>query len=124
VDIDIDIAVGGNSFLVQQRRIRAHRGLRVEHGGHHFVLHLEQPAGRLGRRLCFRDNRSNSLPHEADYVVEHVGVIGIDEVILMGRGAVEAAWHFFPSKDFDDARRGSCSLTLNAKNPRMRMRRP
>ena len=123
VDIDIDVAVGGDPLVVQQRRFRAHRLLRIEHCGQDFVLHLEQPTGRFRRRLGLRDNGGDTLPDEAHHIVEHVGVVGIDEVILVGGRAVEPARHVFPGEDCDDTRHGSCSLASNAENPRMRMRR-
>jgi len=49
VDIDVDVAVGSDPLVVQERRVRAHRRLRVEHGRQDFILHLEQPAGGFSR---------------------------------------------------------------------------
>ena len=102
MDIGIDVAVGGDALVVQQRRVRTHRCLRVEDGGQDFVLDLDQPAGRFRCGLGFRDDRGDALAHKADHVVEHIGVVGIDEVVLMRGGAVEAARHVFPGEDGDD----------------------
>ena len=122
VDVDVHISVRGDPLVVQQRRFRAHRGLRVEHGGQNFVLHLDQSAGCFGRGFGFCDNRSDALPYKADHMVEYVGVVGINQVIFMSGGAVEAPRHVFPSENGDNARHGGCLLAPDAENSRVRMR--
>ncbi len=54
VDVGIDITVGGAPLLVQQRSFRAHRRLRVEHGGQDFILHFEQAGRPLPPRFRFQ----------------------------------------------------------------------
>ncbi len=46
------------------------------------------------------------LADEAGDVVEHIGVVGIDEMILVRRRAVEPARHVLPGEDGDHARHG------------------
>ncbi|MEI9901865.1 MAG: hypothetical protein WDN31_19115 [Hyphomicrobium sp.] len=43
------------------------------------------------------------LAHEADDVIEDVGIVGIDEVVLVRCRAVEAARHVLPREYGNDA---------------------
>ena len=103
VDFDIDVAARGAALVVQDRRVRLHGGFRVEHGRQHLVLDLERPAAVLGRALGLGDDGGNALADEAHHVVEDVGVVGIDEMILVRRGAVESPRHVLPGEHLDHA---------------------
>ncbi len=123
VDVGIDVAVLRNPLLVQDRRIRPHRRLRIEHRRQYFVLHVEQPAGRLRRRLGLGDDGRDPLTDESDDVVEHIGVVRIDEMVLVGGAAVEAPRHVFPGEDRDHPRHPRRLFTADADDPRMGVRR-
>ena len=123
VDVDIDIVAEGDALFVQERRARLHRRFRVEHRRQELVVDLEQAAGRFGGGFGFRDDGGDPLADEADDVVEHVGVVGIDEVILVGGGRVEPARHVLPGEDGDDAGHGKRLVALDGLDARMGMRR-
>ena len=94
-------------LVVQQRRAGLHGGDRIEHRRQDLVLDLAArgtPASAA--RLGFADHRGDALADEAGDVVQHVGVVGIDQMVLVQRGAVEPARHVFPGIDGDDARDG------------------
>ena len=101
VNIDIDVVAIGDALVVQDRRVRFHGGFRVEHGRQQLVIDFELPAAFFGRGLGFRHDGGNALADEADHIVEEVGVVGIDEMILMRRGRVELARHVLPGEHGD-----------------------
>ena len=104
VDVDEDVAFLGAALVVQDRRVRRHRGDRIEHRRQDLVADVEQPAGVVGGGLGLGDHRGDALADEAHDVVEHVGVVRIDQMVLVGRRAVEPARHVLPGEDLDDAR--------------------
>ena len=104
VNVDIDIVAEGDALLfMQDRRARLHGEFRVEHRGKKIILDLEQPAGLFRCTLGLRHDRGHPLTDEAHHIVEHVGVVGIDEMILVRRRGVELARHVLPGKHGDDA---------------------
>ncbi len=106
VNVDIDVVAEGDALLVQDRRARRHGRFRIEHGGQQLVLDLEQAAAFLRGALGLGHHGGDPLADEADDVVEHVGVVGIDQVILVRRRRVELARHVLPGEDGDDAGHG------------------
>ena len=123
VDIDIDVVVKGDAPVVQDGRPRRHGGFRIEYGGKQLVVDLEQAAGRFGSALGFRHDGRDPLPDEADDIVEDVGVVGIDEVILVGSRAVEPAGDVLPSEYGDNAGHRRGLVALDGLDARVRMRR-
>ena len=103
VDFGVDVATRLAALLVQDRRVRLHGGDRIEHGGQHLVLDRERPAAGLGRAFALGDHRGDALADEPHHVVEHVGVVGIDEMVLVRRGAVQPPRHVLPGENFDHA---------------------
>ena len=100
-----------------------HGRLRIEHRGKKLVIDLEQPARFFRGALGFGHNGGNALADETDDIVEHVGIVGIDEVILVRRRAVEPARHVLPSEYGDDAGNRRGLIPLDGLDARMRMRR-
>ena len=124
VNVDIDIVEKSDALLlVQDGRARLHGHFRIEHGRQQLVLDLEQPAGRFRRAFGFGHHRGDPLPDEAHDIVEHVGVVGIDQVIFMRRRRVEFARHVLPGEDRDDAGHGLRLVALDRLDARMGMRR-
>src|SRR5262249_19790935 len=94
---------------------------RVKNRGQDLVSDLKQPARRLGCGFGLGDNSSHPLTREAHHPVQHVGVIWIDQMVLMGRGTVEPAWNILPCENLDDAWYGQSPVTLDADDTGMRM---
>ena len=110
-------------FVVQDRRAGLHGDLRIEHRGQKLVLDLEQAAGFFRRGLGLGDAGSDPLADEAHDIVEHIGVVGVDQMILVRRRRVELARHVLPGEHRDHARHGHCLVALDRLDARMRMRR-
>ena len=123
VNIDIDVVAIGDTLVVQDRSVRFHGGFRVEHGRQEFVVDLEPAATFFGRGLGFRHDGGDALAHEARDVVEEVGVVGIDEMVLVRGGRVELARYVLPGEHGDDAGHGQGRIALDRLDARMRMRR-
>ncbi len=120
-----DVAVLGDDLVlvVQQRRPGLHGGDRIEHRRQDFIVDVEGAAAGLGRGLAFADHRGDALADEAGHIVQDVGVVGIDEMVFVQRGAVEPARHVFPGKDGDDTGYGQCLGPVDARDAGMGVRR-
>ena len=123
MNVDIDVVAKGDTLFVQDRRARLHGDFRIEHRRQDFVIDVEQAAGFFRGSLGLGHHGRDPLAYEAHHIVEHVGVVGIYEVILMGRRRVELARHILPGEDFDDAGHGKSALALDGLDACMRMRR-
>ena len=123
VDVDVDIAFLGPLLVVQERRIRRHRGDRIEHRGQRFIGDVEQPAGIVGRSLGLGDDGGDALADEAHDVVEHVGIVGVDQMVLVGRRAVEPARHVLPGENLDHPRNGERLVASDGDDARVGMGR-
>ena len=123
VNVDIDVIAEGDALLVQDRRPRQHGDFRIEHRRQQLVLDFEQAAGFLGRALGLGHHRSDALADEADDIVEHVGIVGIDQMIFMRRRRVELARYVLPGEHPDDAGHRKRLVALDRFDARMRMRR-
>ncbi len=123
MDVDIDIVAKGHALVVQDRRARLHGQLRIEHRGQKLVLDFEQAAGLLRGRLGFGCHRRDPLTDEAHDIVEHVGVVRIDHVILVGGGRIKSTGHILPGVDGDHAGHGLRLIALDRRDARMGMGR-
>ena len=123
VDFGVDVALRLAALLVQDRRLRLHCGDRIEHGGQDFVIDHQRPTSRFGGGLRLGDDRGDALADEAHDIVEHVGVVGIDEVVLVRRRAVKLARHVLPGENFDHARNSQRRAAIDAADAGMRVRR-
>ena len=123
VNVDIDIVAKGDALFVQDRRARLHGDFRIEHRRQELVVDLEQAAGLFRGGFGFGDHGGDPLADEADDIVEHVGIVRIDQMILMGRRGVELARHVLPGEDGDNAGNGKRVLALDGFDARMGMRR-
>ena len=123
VNVDIDIVVKGDASVVQDWGTRRHRSFRIEHCREQLVVDLEQAAGLLGSTDGFGHDSRDPLTDEADDIVEDVGVVGIDEVVLVGCRAVEPARDVLPCVYGDNTRHRRGLLALDGPDARMRMRR-
>ena len=123
VNVDVDVVVEGDASVVQHRRSRRHRGLGIEYGGKQLVFYVEQPAGCFRGGLGLGDNGGDPLPDEADDIVEDVGIVGIDEMILVGCRTIEPARDVLPGEHGDDARNGGRLIALDGFYARVGMRR-
>ena len=123
VDVDIDVVVKRDAPIVQDRRPGRHGRLRIEYRGKKLVIDREQPARFFRGALGFSHNGCNALPDETNDIVQNVGIVGIDEVILVRRRAVEPARHVLPSEYGDDAGNRRGLIPLDGLDARMRMRR-
>ena len=113
----------GDALVVQDRRARLHGRSGSNTGGQDLVLDLEQPAGRLRGALGLGDHGGDALADEADDVVEHVGVVGIDEMVLVGGRAVEPPRDVLPGEDRDHARDRQRLVAADGDDARMGVRR-
>ena len=123
VDVDEDVAPLDAAFVVQERRVRLHGGDRIEHRRQDLVGDVDQPAGLFGGGLGFGDDRRDALADESHHVVEHVGVIRIDQMILVDRRAVEPARHVLPGEDRNHSGNGQPPLAPDMDNARVGVRR-
>ena len=86
MNVDIDVVAKGHAFF--SCRIGAPGSMAISGsntGGQELVVDLEQAAGFFRRALGLGHDGGDPLADEADNIVEHVGVVGIHEMILMGR---------------------------------------
>ena len=120
-----EVAVLGHHLVlvVQDGRARLQRRHGIEHCRQDLVLDLQRPAAGLGRAFGLGDHHGNALACEAGDVVQHVGVVGIDEMILVQRGAVEPARHVLPGVGGNDARDRQRLLPVDALDAGMGVRR-
>ena len=120
-----DVAVVGDdlALVVKDRRAGLHGGHRIEHRRQELVVDDQGAHAGLGRRLALADHRGEPLAGEAGDVVEHVRVVGIDQMILVQRGAVQPARHVLPGIDGDDARDGERLALVDLLETRVGMRR-
>ncbi len=78
------------SLVVNDRRARLHRRLRIEHGGKDFVVHDQPVAARFGGGLALGHHRGDALADETHDPVQHRGVVGIDAWVLMAGASNKA----------------------------------
>jgi len=123
VDIDVYVAALGAAVLMQDGRTRLHRRGGLEHRRQDLVAHLDQPAGALGGGFSLGDHRGHALAGEAHHIIEDVGVVGINEMVLVGGGAVEPARNVLPGEDVDHARHRPRFFLIDGDDARMRVRR-
>ena len=123
MNVDIDVVAEGHALVVQDWRVRLHGQFRIEHRRQQLVFDLQRPAGRFRRGFGLGRHRRDPLADEAHDIVEHVGVVGIDQVILVRRRRVELPRHVLPGEDGDDAGHGLRLVALDRFDARMRMRR-
>ena len=116
MDVDIDIAGAPDPLVVQERRPRLHRCDRIEHRRERLVGYIDQPARRFGDALGLCDDRRHALADEAHHIVQNIGVVGVDQMILMQRGAEEPARDVLPGEDRDDARQGGGARPVDVEN--------
>ena len=120
-----DVAVVGDdlALVVEDRRAGFHGGHGIEHRRQDLVVDDQGAHAGLGRRLALADHGGETLADEAGDVVEHVGVVGVDEMVLVQRRAVEPARHVLPGVDGDDAGDGERLALVDLLEARMGMRR-
>ena len=123
MDLDIDIAFGLAALVMQQGCFRLHRRHRIEDRRQDLVVHLQGPAASDGGILRLRHHRGDALAHEARDVVEDIGVVGIDQMVLMQRCRVELARDILPGKDLHDARDRHRLAAVDLQDLRMGMGR-
>ena len=123
-DVEGGIGNAGRGFFrMQDRRASAHGLLGIKDGRQDFVIYLQQAAGFLGGAFGLRDDRSKTLSHEPNHIVEDVGVIRFDAKVVVRSRAVRQAWNVFPGKNGMHAGDGHRLVPANRQNARMRMRR-
>src|SRR5262249_59625804 len=122
VDVDVDVAARLAALSVEHRRPRLHGQLRIEDGGQQLVLDLEGATPCLGRADAVRQHGGHPLAHEADDVVEDVGVVRIYQMIFVSGRAVEPARDILPGVDGDHTRYGQGLLAPDADDARVRVR--
>ncbi len=114
----------GREFLVvQNRRARNHRFLRVEHRRQNFVIHLNETACLFRDALGFRRHRSHALADETGDVIENIGVVRINPIIVMQGRAVRTPRHVLPGKHPVNTGQGAGLLRADRDNVRMGVRR-
>ena len=107
---------------MQQGRVRQHGRFWVEHGGQRFVVDRERADAGGGGGFGLGDDGGDPLAHEANDVVEDVGVVGIGEMVLMQCGAVETAGHVLPGIDVHHARYGQGPRLVDEDDARVSVR--
>ena len=124
MQVAVDIAaVGDDVLVVQKRGTGFHCKDRIEDGREEFILDPERETSGFRRAFALRNHRGDALSGEAHDIVEHVGVVGIDEMILVQCGAVEPPRHVLPVIDRDDAGHRQCRRLVDPRDARMSMRR-
>ena len=108
---------------MQQWCAGLHRQDWIEDRRQNLVFHMQSPAAGVGRGLGLRHDGCDPLPDKARNIVEQHHVIGINEMILMERGAEQAFGNIFPSIDRYNTRHGQRRVTVDGNDPRVRMRR-
>jgi hypothetical protein len=111
------------ALVVKDRRIGRHRGDRIEDRGQHFVGDIEHSTGVFRRGLAFSDDGGDPLAGETHDIVENIGIVRIDQVVLVEGGAVEPARHVLPGEDLDHSRRRHRPLAANGEDAGMGVRR-
>lgn len=106
---------------MEDRGIWLHRDQRVENRGQNFVVHPDFPTCGFCSGFAFGDDRNHPLAHKANDVVENIGVVGVDQVILMRGGAEKATRNILPGKNLDNARDGQRRLDVDAADARVGM---
>ena len=76
-----------------------------------------------GVSLGFGNASRDPLADEAHDIVEDVGVVRVDQMILMRRRGIELARHVLPGEHRDHARYGHGFVALDRGDARMRVRR-
>ena len=71
------------ALVVQHRRIRRHRRDRIENRRQDLVARPAKPASGLGSAFGFGYHGRHTLAGEAHHIVEDIGVVWIDEMILV-----------------------------------------
>src|SRR4029077_15633428 len=114
MDFGIDITLRLVPFVVEDRSIRLHSDHRVENRGQNFVIHPDFATGGFCSRFALGNDRNDPLAYEANDVVENIGVVGVDQVILMYGSAKKATGNILPGKNLDDTRDGQRRLGVDA----------
>jgi hypothetical protein len=81
-----------------------HRLLHVEDRREHLVVDLDAAAAFFGSSLAIGHHGRHPLPDEPHNVVEHVCIVGIDKVVVVDGGGIQAPGHILPGEDIVDAR--------------------
>ena len=113
------LLVGGDvarEDLVELGGVRLQGVVHVEHGREHLIVHVDELAGLLGDVLGLGHDQGHGVAHEADVLVQHVGVarrgvavvdaeVGVD--VRVGDDALHAGHgHGAGVVDAADAREG------------------
>jgi hypothetical protein len=70
-----------------------------------FPPSIQEVVEACERLAAFPTTTVSSPPsREAHHIVEDIGVVGIDQMVLVGRGAVEPARNVLPGEDLDHPR--------------------
>lgn len=120
VDVDIDVPVRLVTFVMKKRLTRLHRLFGIEDCRKKFVLDVEQTARRFGGTDGFGDNGGDPLPGKADNIVEDIGIVRIDQVVFVGRCAVEPTRDILPGKDANNSGNGHGPAAVNGADARVR----
>ena len=123
VDVDEDVASLLSTLVVQDRRFGLHCRDRIEHRGQDLVGDVEQAAGLFCGGLALGDDGGDPLADEAHHVVEHVGIVGVDQVVLVERGAEEPARHVLPGEDLHHSRHRHRPLAADGEDAGVGVRR-
>jgi hypothetical protein len=96
VQVEQDVALGmadervRRLLVVDHRRSGLHRLLGVEDRREHLVVDLDAAAAFLRGGLAVGRHGRHALPDEPHDVVQHVGIVGIDEVVVVDGGGIQA----------------------------------
>ena len=82
-----------------------HRLLRVKDRRQDLVVDLDPAAAFLCGGLAIGHHGRYPLSDVPHYIVQHVGVVRIDEVVVVDGGGVQTPGYVLPGEDFVDARR-------------------
>ena len=110
-------------FVVQDRRFGFHCRDRIEHRGQYLVGDVEQAAGLFCGGLALGDDGGDPLADETHHVVENVGIVGVDQVVLVERGTKEPARHVLPREDLHHSRHRHRPLAADGEDAGVGVRR-
>ena len=115
---------GLRALVVDDGRALAHRFFGIEDRGQQLVIDLQLAASLFRRASLSATTAATRWPTKSHNVVEHVGVVGIDVIVVVSGGGVQKPRHILPRVHAAYARNGEGSILANRRDARVGVRRP
>ena len=118
------VDAGFRSLVVNDRGARPHGVFGIENGGQHLVLDRELAAAFLGGGFVVGNHAGDALADEAHDPVQHRGIVGIDDGVLVPGGRVKLCRCILVAQNRAHARNGESFVGADRCDARMCVRRP